>query len=100
MWGPPPPPEQSGRGLGPDYTAPGAYMILIGWSLDMFKRGSNARLSFLKARRVEFSYGAGRFDFKADPSNSQGVLNNSAKLTLKRPPLIKQVQHYYLLLFA
>ena len=60
MWGPPPPPppEQSGRGLGPDYTAPGAYMILIGWSLDMFKRGSNARLSFLKARHVEFSYGA------------------------------------------
>ena len=55
---PPPPPEQSRRGWDPDYTAPGAYMILIGRSLDRFKGGSDARLSFLKARHVEFSYGA------------------------------------------
>ena len=33
-------------------------MISIGRSLDRFERGSDARLSFLKARRVEFSYGA------------------------------------------
>ena len=33
-------------------------MFLIGRSLDRFKRGSDARLSFLKARHVEFSYGA------------------------------------------
>ena len=33
-------------------------MILIGRSLDRFKRGSDAQLSFLKARHVEFSYGA------------------------------------------
>ena len=33
-------------------------MISIGRSLDRFKRGSNARLSFLKANHVEFSYGA------------------------------------------
>ena len=58
--GPPPPPspEQLRRGWEPDYMAPGAYMISIGRSLDRFKRGSDARLSFLKARHVEFSYGA------------------------------------------
>ena len=33
-------------------------MISIGGSLDRSKRGSDARLSFLKARHVEFSYGA------------------------------------------
>ena len=55
---PPPPPEQLRRGWEPDYTAPGAYMISIGRSLDRFKRGSDARLSFLKARHVELSYGA------------------------------------------
>ena len=59
VWGaPPPPPEQLRRGWDLDYTAPGAHMISIGRSLDRFKRGSDARLSFLKARRVEFSYGA------------------------------------------
>ena len=67
-------------------------MILIGRSLDRFKRDP------YESKRDELIYDsiAGfrvRFDFKADPSNSEGVLNNSAKLTLKRPPLIKQVQH-------
>ena len=33
-------------------------MISIGRSLDRFKRGSDARFSFSKARHVEFSYGA------------------------------------------
>ena len=33
-------------------------MISIGRSLDRFKRGRDARLSVLKARHVEFSYGA------------------------------------------
>ena len=33
-------------------------MILMGRSLDKFKRGSDARLSLLKAHHVEFSYGA------------------------------------------
>ena len=33
-------------------------MISMGRSLDRFQRGSDARLSFLKARHVEFSYGA------------------------------------------
>ena len=33
-------------------------MILIARSLDKFNRGSDARQSFLKARHVEFSYGA------------------------------------------
>ena len=33
-------------------------MISIGRSLDRFTRGSDARLSFLKARHVKFSYGA------------------------------------------
>ena len=33
-------------------------MISIGRSLDRLKRGSDARLSFLKARHMEFSYGA------------------------------------------
>ena len=37
----------------------------------------------------------GRFDLKEDPPNSQGILNNSANLTLKRPPppLLNRVQH-------
>ena len=33
-------------------------MNLIGRSLDKFTRGSDARQFFLKARHVEFSYGA------------------------------------------
>ena len=33
------------------------------------------------------------FDFKEGPANSQGVLNNSAKLTLKRRPLLNRAQH-------
>ena len=92
MLGPPPPLEQLRRGWEPDYTAPGAYMISIGRSLDRFKRGSDARLSFLKARATwNFLTAPGRFDFKGDPANSQGVLNNLAKLTLKGRPLLKRV---------
>ena len=68
-------------------------MISIGRSLDRFRRGSDARLSFLKARHVEFLTAPGRFDFKGDPANSQGVLNNLAKLILKGRPLLKRVQH-------
>ena len=90
---PAPPPEQSRRGWDPDYTAPGAYMILMRRSLDRFKGGSDARLSFLKARPGNFLPAPGRFDLKEDPANSQGVLNNFAKLTLKRRPLLNRVQH-------
>ena len=34
------------------------------------------------------------FDFKEDPANSQGILNNSATLTFKGRPLLNRVQHY------
>ena len=33
-------------------------MMLVGRSLDKLNRGSDARQSLLKARHVEFSYGA------------------------------------------
>ena len=36
------------------------------------------------------------FDFKEAPANSQGILNKSARLTLKRRPLLNKVQHYTL----
>ena len=34
----------------------------------------------------------GAFDFKEGLPNSQGVLNNPAKMSLKRRPILKQVQ--------
>ena len=48
---------------------------------------------FLRRATWNFLPAPGRFDFKEDPANSQGVLNNSAKLTLKRRPLLNRVQH-------
>ena len=72
-------------------------MILIGRSLDKFKRGSDARLSFLRRGTWNFLTAPGRFVFKEGLPNSQGVLNNSASLSLKRGPILKQVQHYRVL---
>ena len=68
-------------------------MILIGRSLDKLKRGSDARQSFLKAPRGIFLTANGRFVFKEGLPNCQGVLKNSAKLSLKGGPILKQVQH-------
>ena len=41
--------------------------MIRGRRLDEFKRDSETRQSNLNARRAEFSYDAGRFDFKRDP---------------------------------
>ena len=48
---------------------------------------------YLFERRATWNFltAPGRFDFKGDSANSQGVLNNLAKLTLKGRPLLKRV---------
>ena len=72
-------------------------MILVGRSLDKFKAGSDAQQCFLKARHVELSYGAGRFNFIQDANahlpNSQCVVNRPANLTLFWRPVLKSVEH-------
>ena len=65
VWAPPPPPQKKKK----KNTQSKLFLFLFTWSRGFiydvnraeFKRGSDARQLFLKARRVEFSYGARSF---------------------------------------